>query len=169
MEFLELAGKRYSVRNYKPDEIETEKLQKLLKAARLAPTAANRQPFQLIVVGTKGKEADLARIYSRPWFTEAPLVICACAIPAQGWVRRDNKNYSDIDVAIVMDHITLAAADLGLGTCWIGAFDPLATREILGLPPEVEPIAFTPVGYPNDQRKEKTRKAIDELVCYEHW
>lgn len=87
----------------------------------------------------------MAHIYSRPWFTEAPLVICACAIPAQGWVRRDNKNYSDIDVAIVMDHITFAAADLGLSTCWIGAFDPLSAREILGLPPEVEPIAFTPV------------------------
>ena len=169
MKFLELAGKRYSVRNYKPDEIEDEKLEKVLEAARLAPTAANRQPFQLVVVSTKGKEADLGRIYSRPWFIEAPIVICACAVLEQGWVRRDNKNYCDVDVAIVMDHLTLAAADLGLGTCWIGAFDPLAAREVLGLPAEVEPIAFTPLGYPNDQRREKTRKTIAELVRYEHW
>ena len=169
MNFLKLAAKRYGVRAYKSDPVEDEKLQQVLEAVRLAPTASNREPFQLIIVGTKGKEADLGRIYSRPWFVEAPLVICACAIPSQSWIRRDNKNYSDIDVAIAMDHLTLAAVDLGLGTCWIGAFDPLAAREILCLPNEIEPVAFTPLGYPNDQPKEKTRKSIGELVRYEHW
>lgn len=169
MEFLELAGKRYSVRAYKPDPVGEEKLQQVLEAARLAPTAANRQPFQLIVITTRGKEADLGRIYSRPWFVQAPIIICACVISSQAWIRRDNKNYCDIDVAIAMDHLTLAAADLGLGTCWIGAFDPQAAREILGLPDEVEPIAFTPLGYPDDQPKEKIRKPISELVRYEHW
>ncbi len=74
-----------------------------------------------------------------------------------------------MDVTIAMDHLILAAADLGLGTCWIGAFDPTAAREILGLPNEVEPIAFTPLGYPDDQPKEKKRKSIGELVRYEHW
>ncbi len=167
MGFLELASQRYSVRAYKPDPVADEKLQKVLQAARLAPTAANRQAFQLIVIKTRGKEADLRRIYSRPWFVQAPLVICACGIPSRSWVRRDGKNYCDIDVAIVMDHLTLAATELGLGTCWIGAFDPLATREILKLPDDMEPIAFTPLGYPDSQPKEKTRKEIGELVRYE--
>ena len=72
-------------------------------------------------------------------------------------------------VAIVMDHLILAAADLGLGTCWIAAFDPVAAREVLGLPDDVEPIAFTPLGYPADEPKPKKRKALTELVRYERW
>jgi len=146
-----------------------DKLRVVLEAARLAPTAANRQPFRLIVVHTKGREDELRRIYDKPWFVQAPVVICACGLPANAWVRRDGKNYCDVDVAIVMDHITLAAADQGLGTCWIGALDPQETRAILGLPDEVEPIAFTPLGYPDDNLPEKKRKALDELVRYERW
>ncbi len=169
MELLEIAKRRYSVRAYKQKPVEDEKLQQVLEAARLAPTAANRQSFQLIVIHTAGKEEELRRIYPRPWFVQAPIVICACVIPDQAWVRRDGKNYCDVDVAIAMDHLILAAAGLGLGTCWIGAFDPIATREILGLPDEVQPIAFTPLGYPDDQPKEKKRKSIGELVRYEHW
>ncbi|MFC1968244.1 nitroreductase family protein [Chloroflexota bacterium] len=169
MEFLELAKKRYSVRAYKPDPVEANKLQQVLEAACLAPTAANRQPFQLIVITAKGKEAGLGRIYGRPWFALAPIVICACGTPSQGWIRKDGKNYCEVDVAIAMDHLTLAATDLGLGTCWIAAFDPVAAKEILGLPDDVVPIAFTPLGYPDDQPKEKKRKSIGELVRYEHW
>ncbi len=97
------------------------------------------------------------------------MILCACGLPAENWVRRDAKNYNDVDVAIVMDHLILAAADLGLGTCWIGAFDPAAAREVLALPLGVEPIAFTPLGYPADQPKPKKRKPISELVRYEHW
>lgn len=170
MEFPELIRKRYSVRAYKPDPLEDEKLQQVLEAARLAPTAANRQPFQLIVIHTRGREAELRRIYNQDWFVQAPLVICACGIPAQGWVRRrDGKNYTDVDVAIAMDHLILAATEAGLGTCWIGAFDPAAAREVLGLPEGVEPIAFTPLGYPADQPKPKKRKPLSELVRYERW
>ncbi len=169
MSFLELARKRYSVRAYKPIPVEDEKLQQLLEVARLAPTASNRQPFQLIVIHTAGKEKELSRIYPRPWFVQAPIVICACGIPDQAWVRRDGKNYCDVDVTIAMDHLILAAVDLGLGTCWIAAFDPVAAREILVLPDEVKPIAFTPLGYPDDQPKDKMRKSITELVRYEYW
>ena len=169
MEFSELIEKRYSVRAYKPDLVEDDALNQVLEAARLAPTAANRQSFQLIVIHTAGREAELKRIYNRDWFTQAPLVICACGIPAQGWTRRDGKNYTDVDVAIVMDHLILAAASLGLGTCWIAAFDPTAARQVLGLPDDVEPIAFTPLGYPADQPGPKKRKALLELVRYEHW
>ena len=169
MEFSELIKKRYSVRSYKPDQVEEDKLRQVLEATRLAPTAANRQPFQLIVVHTAGKEAELRRIYDRSWFAQAPVVICACGLPSQSWVRRDGKNFCDVDVAIVMDHLILAAADLGLGTCWIGAFDAAATREVLGLPQGVEPIALTPLGYPADQPGTKNRKPLTELVRYEHW
>jgi nitroreductase len=169
MQFSELVKKRYSVRSYKPDPVEDDKLEQVLEAARLAPSAANRQPFQLIVVHTAGREAELNRIYARPWFVQAPLVICVGGNPGQAWIRRDGKSYCDVDVAIAVDHLTLAAADLGLGTCWIGAFDPTAAREILGLPDEIEPIAFTPLGYPNDEPKPKVRKPLDELVRYEHW
>ena len=169
MEFSALIAKRYSVRAYKPTPVEEEKLQQVLEAARLAPTAANRQPFQLVVIHTAGREAELRRIYRRDWFVQAPLVICACAIPSQGWVRRDGKNYSDVDVAIVMDHLILAATNLGLGTCWIAAFDPVAAREILHLPNDVEPIALTPLGYPADQPKPKERKALSDLARYEQW
>ena len=169
MKFAELIKKRYSVRAYKPDPVEEDKLQRVLEAVRLAPTAANRQAFQIIVIHTAGREAELRRIYGRDWFVQAPLVICACGIPAQNWVRSDGKNYNDVDVTIAMDHLILAATDAGLGTCWIGAFDPVATREVLGLPDGVEPIAFTPLGYPADQPRPKKRKALSELVRYERW
>ncbi len=169
MEFLELAKKRYSVRDYKPIPVEEDKLLKVLEAAQLAPTAANRQPFQLIVIHTRGREEELRRIYHAAWFTQAPLVICACGTPASCWIRRDGKYYCDVDVAIVMDHLTLGAADLGLGTCWIGAFNPDEARTILKLPPEVEPIAFTPLGYPAASPGTKTRRPLEELVRYESW
>jgi nitroreductase len=169
MDFLELTKKRYSVRAYKPDPIEDDKLQKVLEAACLAPTACNLQPFQFIVIHTKGKETELRRIYSDSWFVQAPIVICACGIPSQSWVRSDGKNYCEVDATIAMDHLILAAADLGLGTCWIGAFNPDAAREVLSLPDDVEPIAFTPLGYPNDQPGGKSRKSMNELVRYGHW
>lgn len=169
MEFSELIAKRYSVRAYKPDPVPDDVLQKVLEAARLAPTAANRQPFQLIVIHTQGREAELRRIYNRDWFVSAPLVICACGIPARGWVRSDGKNYTDVDVAIVMDHLVLAATEAGLGTCWVAAFDPAAAREVLGLPEGVEPIAFTPLGYPADRPGPKERRPLSELVQYERW
>ena len=169
MEFLELIEKRYSVRAYKSDPVEDEKLDRVLGAARLAPTAVNRQPFQLIVIHTAGREAELKRIYRKDWFVQAPVVVCACAVPARGWVRRDGRRYTDVDVAIVMDHLILAATDVGLGTCWIGAFDAAAAREVLGLPDDVEPIAFTPLGYAADQAGPKKRQALSDLVRYEGW
>jgi len=169
MEFLELAKKRYSCRAYKSDPVEDNKLQQVLEAARLAPTACNLQPFQLIVIHTKGREAELRRIYNSFWFTQAPLIICACSIASESWKRRDGKNYCEVDVTIAMDHLILAAASLGLGTCWIGAFNPDSAREILGLPDNVEPIAFTPLGYPVDSPGRKSRKSLDDIVRYERW
>ena len=169
MNFIEIARKRYSTRAYKPQPIEDEKLRQVLEAARLAPTASNRQPFQLIVIHTKGREEELRQIYDAPWFVQAPIVICACGIHSQSWTRLDGRHYCDVDVTIAMDHLILAAADLGLGTCWVGAFNPDITRQVLRLPDGVEPIAFTPLGYPDDQPGHKSRKSLDDLVRYERW
>lgn len=168
MSFLNLAKKRYSVRAYKSTPIEDEKLQQVLEAARLAPTAANFQPFKLVVIQTKGRGEELRRIYNADWFVQAPIVICACGMRNQSWIRKlDNRNYCDVDIAIAMDHLILAATDLGLGTCWVGFFDPEIVREVLELSDDLEPVVFTPLGYPDDTSKPKKRKPIDELVQYQ--
>ncbi len=169
MAFNELIKKRYSVRTYKSAPVEDEKLQQVLEAARLAPTAANRQPIQFIVLRTAGRADDLKRMYQKDWLSQAPLVVCACAVAAGAWVRMDNKNYSEVDATIAMDHLILAATELGLGTCWIAHFDPQAVRDVLKLPEGVEPIALTPLGYADDQPREKKRKPLSELVRYERW
>lgn len=169
MLFNDVLKQRYSVRAYKSDAIEPDKLQRILEAAQLAPTAANRQSFQLIVIHTAGHEEALQQIYPKQWFVQAPIVICVCGLPKENWIRKDGKNYTDVDAAIVMDHVILAATAEGLGTCWIGAFNAEKAREILRLPPDVEPIVFTPIGYPADQPRPKQRKPLDALVRYEHW
>jgi nitroreductase len=166
MEFFDLIRRRVSVRGYQSRPVEKEVLDKVLEAAVLAPTAANRQPFRLIVISTRGREPGLRRIYPREWFLQAPFVICACAVKSEAWTRRDGKSYADVDVTIAMDHLILAARDLGLGTCWIGAFDPAAARVVLGLEPDLEPLAFTPLGYPADEGRPKKRRAIGELVRF---
>lgn len=166
MEYSEIMQKRYSVRNYTPDPVEPEKLERILEAALLAPTAANRQAFKVVVIKTEGREEELKTIYGRAWFVEAPYVLCVCSIPEKCWVRSDKKNYSDVDAAIVMDHIILAATDQGLGTCWIGAFDPQAAKAVLALDDTLEPIAFTPIGYARETTFKKVRKSIEDLVIY---
>ncbi len=161
MEFSQLIAQRYSVRAYRPDPVEDEKLKQVLEAARLAPTAANRQPFQLVVMHTAGREEELARIYRREWFVQAPIIIAVCAVSSLAWVRESDRfNARMIDAAIVADHLILAATDLGLGTCWIAAFNVEAAREVLGLPEEVEPVIFTPLGYPADAPGPR---------CANHW
>lgn len=164
MDFKELINKRYSVRAYKPDPVESDKLDQVLEAARLAPTAANRQPFRVVVAKTEGRKQELKRIYGADWFSDAPIVICVCTLQSESWTRRDGRCYVDVDAAIVMDHIILQAADLGLGTCWIGAFDLQAAKEVLQVPEGWEPVLFTPLGYPADEPGEKKRRQISELV-----
>jgi len=169
MDFLDLVKKRYSVRAYKPIEVEQEKIDHILQAISLAPTAANRQPFRIILINTMGREAELRRIYNKDWFVQAPIIICACGVDHESWLRDDGRPTTEIDVAIVLDHLTLAAASLGLGTCWIGAFDPVEARRILRIPDSVTPVLFLTLGYPADQPKIKERRQIDELVKYEYW
>jgi len=166
LDFLKLVEKRCSVRAYKQVTVEQDKLDRVLQAARLAPTACNLQPFRLMVIGTLGKEDELRRIYRSDWFVQAPLVICVCAIPSMAWMRMDGKNYCDVDATIVMDHLILAATAEGLGTCWVGAFNPVEARKILNIPDELVPVAFTPLGYPDEPPPKKTRKPISDLVEY---
>lgn len=170
MEYSELIAKRYSVRAYRPDPVEDEKLQAVLEAARLAPTAANRQPIQVVVMHTAGREEEIGKIYRKPWFVQAPIVIAVCAVSSLAWVRESDRfNARLIDAAIVTDHLILEATNQGLGTCWIAAFNVEAARSVLQLPDEAEPVIFTPLGYPADEPGPKTRKPLSELVRYERW
>jgi nitroreductase len=165
VDFFDVIENRYSVRSYSSRPVEEDKLRKVLRAAQVAPTAANQQPFRLLVRETRGCAEGLDRLYHREWLCQAPLVIGICAVPAEGWVRRDGKNYADVDATIAMDHMVLAAAALGLGTCWIAAFDPAVARDLFDLPQGIEPLAFTPLGYPADEApQDRPRKALTELI-----
>jgi nitroreductase len=169
MDVFEAIAGRYSVRGYRPDPVDEETLRRVLEAARQAPTAANRQPFRIVVIHTAERADELARVYGRGWFTQAPLVLAMVAVPGEAWRRMDGKPYDEVDATIAMDHLVLAATALGLGTCWIAAFDPGVARQVLGLPDDVEPIAFTPLGYPDGKRSSTARRPLSELVRYERW
>lgn len=169
MKMEQIIQTRFSVRSYRPDPVEPQKLEAVLNAAVLAPTAVNLQAFQILVISTKGREEQLQRIYKQGWFVQAPYVIGVCVRREQCYIRRyDAKNFADIDAAIVMDHIILSATAQGLGTCWVGAFDPVAAREVLQLPADLEPIVFTPLGYTDAVANEKKRKAKEELIVFYH-
>lgn len=169
MDVNKLIITRYSVRAYKPDPIEDVKLLAILNAARMAPTASNRQPFQIVVIHTQGREEELLTIYPRRWFVQAPVILCVCGLPEAAWLRRDGRKYVDVDAGIVMDHMVMVATELGLGTCYVAAFDDINARKVLTIPDGVEPILFTPLGYPADEPKIKERKELEYLVRYEHW
>ncbi len=166
MDFYNVIEERHSVRAYLDAPVEKEKLDSILRAAQLAPTAVNFQPFKVFVISTEGKKEVLKRVYHRDWFSQPPYVMLVCALRDKCWVRRDGRYYGDVDAAIVMDHIILAATAEGLGTCWIGAFDAQAAKEAFGLPDNYDPVAFTPLGYEKKTSFEKKRKDISELVVY---
>ena len=170
--FLDLAEKRRSVRAYKPDEVPEELLQTVLEAGRLAPSACNKQPWRFIVVRSETVRRALGAAYAREWFWKAPLVIAVCILPKEAWTRsHDGKNYAMADGALAMDHLQLAAAELGLGTCWIAAFDPAAAREILGLPDGVDIVGMTPLGFPDVEAnpRVRSRRPLGETVMKERW
>jgi nitroreductase len=164
MEFQELIRRRYSVRAYRPDPVPEEALARILEAGRLAPTAANRQPFRIVVLHTAGRQDALGRVYSRQWFLQAPVVLCVCGVPGEAWVRQDGRSHLDIDAAIVMDHLILAATDEGLGTCWIANFDVAAAGGAFGVRAGEVPLLLTTLGYAADQPKPRERKSLVEIV-----
>ena len=170
MEFKELIRRRYSVRSYLPAPVSEEALERILEAGRLAPTAANRQPFRIVVLDARGRPEGLGRVYARPWFLQAPLVICVCGVPEEAWVRKDGRSHLDVDAAIVMDHIILAATEEGLGTCWVCAFDEAKAKAILGVPPEARVVAMVTLGYSDGSPPRPfARKPLADLVHWERW
>ena len=169
MSFIKLARKRISVRGYKNRAVDEKDLLQVLEAGRIAPSAANRQPWHFIVLRDEAHRKELAEVYGKEWFWQAPVIIVVCIEPEKAWCRGDGKSFVDVDGAIAMDHMTLCATDLGLGTCWIGAFDPEKLHTILKLPASIEALAMTPLGHPDDKGREKKRKELDEILHQETW
>jgi nitroreductase len=171
--FLNLAKHRYSTRKYDSKPIEAEKLEYILEAGRIAPSAANYQPWFFIVVKDEPFHTQMWDVYVRPWFREAPVYIVLCADHKTSWKRVDGKDHADIDIAIAADHMTLAAAELGLGTCWICNFDPVKCIEVLQLPAHIEPVVILSLGYPLDKcdpgRHTEKRKRLDEIIKWNYF
>jgi nitroreductase len=167
MNFYSLVNARHSIRAYKEEPVAEEVIRRILQAARLAPSAANKQPWHFFVVMAEETRRRLFPDERQAWAAEAPVVLVACSCPDKAWVRgADGKNHADIDAAIAMEHIVLAATEEELGTCWICAFDPKVVREALGLAEEMEPVAMTPLGYPAAEPLPRKRKRLDEIVTW---
>lgn len=167
MELFEAIRSRYSVRSFRPEPVGDEVLDRVLEAARLAPSANNRQPWKFVVVRdreTRERLAEIAR--GQRFVAEAPVVIAAVAVTTDHIMTCGIPSYP-VDLAIAVDHITLAAAAEGLGTCWIGAFYQQPARELLGIPDRYQIVALLPLGYPLRGPGSKRRKGLDEIVSYE--
>lgn len=168
MSFYNLAKKRYSSRKYKDQPLDKETIIRILDTGRIAPSAVNFQPWHFIVVDEEELKQKIFDTYNRDWIKTAPVVIIICADHSTSWKRRDGKDHADIDAAIATDHITLAAADEGLATCWVCNFDKEKCIKILDLPENVEPVVYLPLGYPEDKpsKKHDDRKSMEEII---HW
>lgn len=167
MNFLELARLRHSVRSYTTQPVEPEKLHYILECARQAPSAVNKQPWRFIVVQSEEAKANICRCYGREWIVEAPLYIIVCAVEPEAWTRRyDNKNHADVDASIAAEHICLAAAEQGLGSCWVCNFRTELMQELFHFEPGTHPLAILPIGYPNETEvPAATRKSPDEVIA----
>ena len=169
MSFLELAKKRYSVRSFSSRPVEDEKVALVLEAGRLAPTATNAQPQRVLVLS--GQE-DMEKLAQCSKFTfGAPMALVVCADESEAWVRSyDGKNHAEVDACIVATHMMLAAAEQGLGTTWVGVFQPGVLSETFGLPASVVPVAVLPLGYPAENAapsgNHEKRKPLEETVFY---
>lgn len=170
MEFINIAKQRSSVRDYTEKKVETEKLEKILEAAHVAPTAANLQPVHLIAVQS---EEGLAKIGKAANIYGAPLAIIVCADHNKAWVRPfDNKQTGDIDASILTDHMMLQATELGLGSVWVCYFKPDVLSKEFNLPANLEPVNILVIGYSNVEnadtnRFDSNRIPMNQLVSYE--
>jgi nitroreductase len=175
MHFMTLIKKRRSVRSYKNTSVEEYKLEKVLEAGRMAPSACNKQPWYFVVVKDQIIKESIAEGYTKfnyKHYPSAYAFIVLCGDRKVAWHREhDGKDHCDIDLAIAADHMTLQAAELGLGTCWICAFDPQICASVLDLPMHVEPIIILHIGYPAEEMSisTKDRKEISEIVFYERF
>jgi nitroreductase len=166
MEIKEAIQKRYSCRKYKDIPVPDEKLRVILEAARLAPSAGNRQPYKFIVVKDKEKREKLAQIAEQSFISQAPIIIAGVSLDPERIMKCEVPTYA-VDVAIAMEHIALMACAEGLATCWIGHFSQKEAKKILGIDEKYKIVALMPLGYPADSYKPKERKSLDELVYYQ--
>lgn len=170
MDFINIAKQRCSVRSYTSQKVEPEKLEQILEAAHVAPTAANRQPVRLLVVQS---EEGLAKISKAAGIYGAPLAIIVCADHDKAWTRPfDKKQSGDIDASILTDHMMLQATELGLGTVWVCYFKPDVLRKEFDLPANLEPVNILVVGYSDEEVGDPNRFAqqripMSQLVSYE--
>ena len=164
MNFLELVKNRYSCRAYKTLDVEKEKLDYILVCVRFAPSAVNKQPWRFHIVNGEDEKAKLQQCYNRDWFKTAPMYIVASILHDEEWVRADGKHHGDIDIAIAVEHLCLAATEQGLATCWVCNFDSVMCKELFALPENEEPAVIIPLGYAADEAKPKNRKGIDDIV-----
>lgn len=168
--FKELVSERCSVRSFVNKTIETSKLDYILECGRLAPSAVNFQPWKLYVISPESAietRKNVQKCYDREWFSSAPYYIIGTIIHDQSWHRKnDGKDHGDIDIAIFTEHICLAAAEQGIGTCWVCNFDAKLCHELFNLPENEEAAVLIPMGYPYAEfaPAEKKRKPIDEIV-----
>jgi len=168
MTVLEAIRKRYSCRSYKEKGIEQEKLDTILEAARLAPSARNFQDWRFVVVTESQTKRRVAEATNKAdAFAGAGAIIAACS--NGDYVMRCGQAIGPIDVAIALEHICLQATDLGLGTCWIGSFDPQKVRQVLGIPDDIAIIELMTVGYPADSKPEPKREPMEKIVSFERW
>ena len=170
MSLMDIIRLRKSVRQFQDKPVEPEKIKTLLEAARLAPSASNRQEWRFLVVQDPAKREALAEAaLGQEFVGRAPVVVVCCA-ESDGHVMACGEPCYPIDVAIATEHIALAAADLGLGSCWIGAFKPDEVRKICGIPEEIKIVELLPIGYPVDpSESSKKRLPLEEIVHYDEW
>jgi len=165
MEFFATLRQRRSIRHYLPDPIPGEKLSAILEAVRLAPSACNLQPWRFLIIQSEEKRRLAGECYSRgTWLLEAPLIIVALGNPGSAWKRLNGTPAHIIDVSIAMEHLVLAAAAEGLGTCWICAFDQELLHRKLNLPPEWEAVAMTPLGFSAGAPRPFSRKSLQDIM-----
>jgi nitroreductase len=171
MDLMEAIKTRRSIRRYKSTPVDDGLLKEVLNAARLAPSADNAQPWRIIVVMDEQTKLRLAAAAnSQKFIAQAPIVLVACGIPDEALSTVGGYMSSHvIDVAIAVDHLTLAAHSSGLGTCWIAWFKEEKVREALGIPEDVRVIAMTPLGYPDEAPEKSPRKNLEELILYERY
>lgn len=159
MNFMELAKKRYSVRSYSEQPVEKEKLDMILEAGRIAPSAVNYQPIKIIVVSDP---EGLEKVSKATNFYKAPCVLIVCNDTSVSWKRKyDGKEFGDIDATIATDHMMLMATELGLGTLWIGRFKPQVIKEEFNIPEGIEPVNILAIGYANGEAKKPDRHDTD--------
>lgn len=170
MDVFEAVCLRRSIRKYRPSTVEKEKLERVLEAGRLSPSAANRQPWHFIVVTDPSVREALRASYRQDWFVNAPVIIVACADTDSAWKRRNGEEYWKVDVAIALENMVLCATEERLGTCWIAAFTEEVARRVLKIPEKVRIVAMTPLGYPDETKGEVSdRKPLREIIHYEGW